>query len=112
MAGPVATFVLLLRPSSNGEQSARQTIRLPNGQKTLETQIVVPSPASRYDVRVQSASGDLAYRDLAPRTVKGVSYVEVMVPHDRLNTGTYLFVLLPAGSAQALHQYTVDITTQ
>lgn len=103
--------MLLLRPTVLRGLTPEQTVRLPGALPSLETQIIVPETNGRYEVRVQSVSGQIAYRDLAPQSLGGVSFVQLSIPRARLSPGTYRFLLLEAGpgAPRPLRSYTVRV---
>lgn len=108
---PDATFVLLLRPTVLRGPGPEQIVRLPAGLRALETQIVVPDSGGRYEVEVESASGQSAYPGLVPQSLGAVSFVQLAIARDRLPPGSYRFLLLQTapGPARPLSRYTVHV---
>lgn len=110
-AHPDEGFVLLLQSAVMRGQSPEQTVRLPQALQALQTQIIVPSATARYDVRVESPSGQFAYHELAPQSASGESFVQFSIPRERLSSGIYDFQLLQAssGSPRLVRRYSVHI---
>jgi hypothetical protein len=108
---PGAAFVLLLRPAVLRGPASGQTVRLPAALQSLETQIVVPDASGRYEVRVQSAAGQFEYRNLTPRSLGGVSFVQLAIARDRLPPGTERFLLLQVqpGPPRRVQRYSVHV---
>lgn len=106
-----AGFVLLLRPAVLRGPSSVPPVRLPEGLRSLQTQIVVPDGVGRYEVQVRSPSGLLVYPRLAPQSANGVSFVQLWIPRARLSSGTYEFLLVrdtPAAPS-ILRRYSVHL---
>lgn len=106
-----APFVLVLRPAVLRGAASRQTVRLPAALQSLETQIVVPDSRGQYEVQVQSAAGQFLYRNLSPRSLGGVSFVQITIARDRLAPGTNRFRLLQVGpgAPHPVYRYSVRV---
>ncbi len=108
---PGAAFVLVLRPDVLRGPVSAQTVRLPEALQSLQTQIVVPDARGQYEVRVRSAAGQLVYRDLTPRSLGGVSFVQLAIARDHLAPGTERFLILQVGPGgpRQVQRYSVRV---
>ncbi|HTW37498.1 MAG TPA: hypothetical protein VMD49_02935 [Steroidobacteraceae bacterium] len=110
-SGPQPAFVLLLSPEVLRGPTAIQTVSVPQRLASLDVQLVVPDPSFRYTVRIEDPPERTTYSGLIPRTVSGVSFVELSIPRTRLKSRTYDFLLLREGpgAGQPLERYVVRL---